>query len=1426
MKRDMASTTRQEMKTITLLNVTSGTAPAAAETIGYLASGSLTCAGIVVAGGGEALDRGACIAAGGGVSVSFASGADCLAAVRNSLRETGAAGVLLVAAGIQVPHAFDVRLARIAMQDSSVGTVSPLCDISDIHRLRERSELEELQPQDVSRLDRLAFLLGRRTYFEVPRCLPECCFIPAAAIERLVPKDGGAHPGMPGWLEHLSQAGLMHVISDSVYVGAMHEAAIEARIGPPAGEPPQLAATRKAILDAYRAGVDFKAAPGLEARPVQLHVIHDLGGGSAKWLQDYGLADSQRTNMVLKSLTHGAAMGTGLALFTHVLDEVPVRVWKFSREIQATVPAHLEYRRALDEIIAEYCVDVLLVSSLIGHCLDVLDTGLPTVVVNHDYYPYCPAINIHFGGVCRRCDAERIGECYRENPKFNPFVTFLPAERVLVRERFMELVRRPNLIMATPSESVVDNLVRLNALFREVSFKTIPHGYGHALKRVQVPEPGGDRLRILVLGQLSWLKGVELLRGAVHALGKFADIWLLGAREVGDSFKFDPAVHVVSTYDIDDLPTHVSNINPHVALLMSIAPETFNYALTELLMLGVPVAATRVGSFPERITHGENGYLYEPDVASLVGALGAIDADRETLGRIRKNLRAWEPRTAEEMVSDYHRMTTVAAVAYARYPLGKSGSEPSSPPSLADVTQAMTLSSMWKDVKSLHTQLSVVNEARVREHKLVDHKARQLAEAKAKILKREALLTEKDGHIQALSSHLEMKSAQVAEFLASTSWKVSSPVRVLGHAVRRVKSLASHLEWLFGDPASLPKNFQSLTKAWRSGGFAGFKRALLDLQSEKIREHAWERYHRTFRKEVRPRIIGRVCEMNSRPMISVIVATYNTNEHMLRQMLNSVREQLYPNWELCVADDASSEPQVEKVLREYLPHDRRIKLHFERENKGVSHALNQALEMATGDFVVLLDHDDLLEEQALFRVAESILEDDPDMLYADEAFVEADGNKIRRYAFRPAFSPEYLRGHPYIVHPVGFRTKLLRDIGGFDEALRISQDYDLILRVSEQARTVVHLPEILYRWRIHGSSAGYRKRDEVMATSKAVLQRHLERCGVEGTVHEGPSFNLFDVRYPLGEGLNVAIIIPTKNHGDLLRQCIESIWTTVTNIRYDIVVVDHASDDPVTLDYLASIRSAVRALRYEGVFNFSAINNWAVSQVAGKYSHYLFCNNDIEAFQPGWLERMLELGQQPSVGIVGAKLLYPDRETIQHAGVCVGAYGAAEHYGKNQRSLEDIEPGFSELLVINHEVAAVTAACMLIRKDAFEEVAGFDESIAVGFGDVDLCLRVGQRGYRVVFCPYAELVHHESYTRGTSFKKDPHPEDSALYRFKWKELLQAGDPYYNPSLSATSTTWAIKLPLNCSYQIRRRIVRRDRQSGRETVSFSPVAAGE
>ncbi|HUQ29264.1 MAG TPA: glycosyltransferase [Usitatibacter sp.] len=1157
-----------------------------------------------------------------------------------------------------------------------------------------------------------------------------------------------------------------------------------------------------------------------QPKPVQVHVIHDLGGGSAKWLADYVAADVERTNLVLRSFAHDSAAGIGISLHAGASSELPpLRVWKWAKKIAATAVQHPEYRAALDEILQEHRVDALVVSSFIGHSLEVLETGLPTTVVSHDYYPYCPAINLYFDATCEKCDGSRVAECESNNARFNAFEGFDAPARMQVRERFVERVGQPNVTMVTPSRSVAINLRRLDARFEQVEFHTIAHGYANPLPHALRADPETGRLRVLVLGQLSVAKGIELLRASLDRMVAFADVYLVGTRELGEEFKRREHVHVLSDYDIHDLPGHIANIRPHLGLLMSVVPETFSYALSELLMMGVPVAATRLGSFAERIRHGVDGYLYNPDPDSLIRLIAHVDSHRDELQSVRSAIAGWRPRSAREMVAEYHRVMPLQAK-------GASGSAAAhAAGSAAFASQALLIAEMWKDVKALHRQVAVLNEARDRDEKARrDQHARHAADREAldlrmagasrRLLEHENMLAAKDRQIDGLRQHAAARDAQVAAMFTSTSWRISAPIRWVGTLVRYAVVLARCLRAGAAQPGRTRENFRNVLSAWRSAGIPGLKAALLGLQPTVPPQDAWSEYRQAFAASVRPRIVKRIEGMATRPRISVIVPTYNTPEDLLRGMLASVQAQLYPEWELCVADDGSTAPHVATVLKEHAARDSRIKLSLGASNRGVSHASNRALALATGDFVVLLDHDDLLEEQALFRVAEAIVDDEPDMVYSDEVQVSRDGAGARKFVYRPAFSLEYLRGHPYIVHLVGFRTSLLKEIGGFDETLRISQDYDLILRVVERARRIVHIPEILYRWRIHAESAGHSRMHEVMEVSTQVLRRHLDRCASTAGVREGAGFNLFDVRYGPPAAVHVAIVIPTRNHGDILKQCIDSIRATVKGVAYDIVVVNHDSDEPATLQYLATL-DGVRVLGYSGMFNFSAINNWAVAQLPPVYSHYLFCNNDIEAIESGWLERMVGIAGEDGVGIVGVKLLYPDRNTVQHAGVLVGAFRGAEHYGKFMRlPAQGIEPGYECSLVVNREVSAVTAACMLVKREVFEKVGGFDPALAVGFGDVDLCLRVVESGYRIVWCGLSQLLHHESYTRGTS-SIDPHPADTAGFQSRWARLIAQGDPYYNPGLSTMSTSWAIRSPLRCEFELRRRLYQRENALGRD-----------
>ena len=685
---------------------------------------------------------------------------------------------------------------------------------------------------------------------------------------------------------------------------------------------------------------------------------------------------------------------------------------------------------------------------------------------------------------------------------------------------------------------------------------------------------------------------------------------------------------------------------------------------------------------------------------------------------------------------------------------------------------------------------------------------KQLFQEKSEVVQLGNRLNEKE-------QQLHERDTQLHAIYTSTSWKIAAPVRILKtltvKTILGIQKLIFCLKPLIQKPKNIYPTAMRLKYAWQKGGISEAEKIILQLPYEVTYNDVWiNQYRQSFTPEVLALVRNRILEMKNPPLISILMPTYNTPEKVLRQAVESVLAQLYPSWELCIADDASTQPHIRRVFKEYADLDRRIKVSFAERNAGVSTATNRALEMATGQFVALLDHDDVLEKQALFRVAESILIDDPDMVYSDEAILSEDGQEVINHVHRPAFSSEYLRACPYIVHLVAFRTALLRQIAGLDVSLPISQDYDLILRASEKANTIVHIPEILYLWRLRKRSSGHQRKSEVMQTSRAVLSRHLERCGEPGVVQEGVLFNYFDVRYTLQSGLRVAIIIPTKNHGELVQQCIESIVRTVTGIAFDIILVDHASDDLPSLAYFEQLKTQYQVLRYEGVFNFSAINNWAISHLQGEFTHYLFCNNDIEAVEEGWLNKMMELCQKADVGIVGAKLLYPDRKTIQHAGVCVGMYGIAEHYGKFMDTVlpdGELHPGYHGTLIANREMSAVTAACALMRKDAFDRIGGYEENLAVGFGDVDLCLKTRAAGYRVLFCAGAVLIHHESYTRGKS-RIDPHPDDSAYFARKWRSVLDQYDPFYNPNLTLQGTKWEAEQPLKFKLDIDRRVWQR------------------
>ena len=517
----------------------------------------------------------------------------------------------------------------------------------------------------------------------------------------------------------------------------------------------------------------------------------------------------------------------------------------------------------------------------------------------------------------------------------------------------------------------------------------------------------------------------------------------------------------------------------------------------------------------------------------------------------------------------------------------------------------------------------------------------------------------------------------------------------------------------------------------------------------------------------------------SSPLFSIVMPVYNPEECWLRAAVASVRNQTHPSWELCIADDASTEPGVRAFLEECPATDPRIKVRRLPHRQGISGASNAALEMARGLFVAFLDHDDELAPQALFEVARLLSEQpDLDLVYSDEDKIEPDGRHSEPF-FKPEFSPDLLMSMNYIGHLTVVRRSLLEETGGFRPGFEGSQDYDLLLRLVERTRRIAHLPRILYHWRKSRGSVAADPAAKVYAYEAAVraLEETLARRGQPGKVETtGPG--RYRVRYLVDGHPLVSIVILTRNQGQLLSRCLSTLERKTDYRRYEVIVVDNGSTDPNTLGLLEdySRRPRCRVLRLDQPFNYSRLNNLAAAEAKGDY--LLFLNDDVEVVSPGWLEEMLGHARRPEVGAVGAKLIYPNGK-MQHGGVVLGLGGLAGHAFY---LLSADSPGYMGLAQVVRNCSAVTGACLMTRRSLFEALGGFDEGLSVAFNDVDFCLRLGEKGYYIVWTPFAVLIHHEGASRGRFTPK----EDLDRFRARWSRRLERGDPF---APSACATPW-------------------------------------
>jgi GT2 family glycosyltransferase len=667
--------------------------------------------------------------------------------------------------------------------------------------------------------------------------------------------------------------------------------------------------------------------------------------------------------------------------------------------------------------------------------------------------------------------------------------------------------------------------------------------------------------------------------------------------------------------------------------------------------------------------------------------------------------------------------------------------------------------------------------------------------------------------IRRLEEDLAGVKAQLSGLQSSAAWKLTKPFRELTASAAKI-----------GPPGGYHRASRRVRKVLRQGGLRGATRRMVELllgraklapvpmpkkalpqshakpQFDRKSYDQWRRRFDVITDEDRAAMLSRIRVFPKKPLISIVMPTYNANLEWLRQAIESVEAQLYPYWELCIVDDGSTNAEVRPFLKQY--ESERVRIVFREENGHISHATNSGFEVATGEWIALLDHDDLLREHALFWVVEAINKhEDVRLVYSDEDKVVDTGGRRAPY-FKPDWNPDLFLSHNMICHLGVYRADLIREVGGCRAGFEGAQDYDLALRCIErlEAKQIHHVCRVLYSWRIHPEStakSGEAKPYAVFAGQRA-LNEHFERIGVRAVAEVEPSIT-YRARYemPAQEPL-VTLIVPTRNAEALVRQCVESVVRRTSYLNYEILLVDNGSNDAQALHYFAELErdGIVEVLRDGRPFNYSALNNQAVRSARGEFICLL--NNDIEALSPGWLTEMVSIGLQPGVGAVGARLWYPD-DRLQHGGVILGIKGVAGHAHKGLRRGHR---GYASRAALIQTVSAVTAACLLVRKQVFEEVGGLDEvNLKVAFNDVDFCLRLREAGYRNVWTPYAELYHHESATRGyenTPEKEARFNRERHFMQARWGEAL-LNDPAYNPNLTLEHEDFSWAWPPRLGY---------------------------
>ena len=629
------------------------------------------------------------------------------------------------------------------------------------------------------------------------------------------------------------------------------------------------------------------------------------------------------------------------------------------------------------------------------------------------------------------------------------------------------------------------------------------------------------------------------------------------------------------------------------------------------------------------------------------------------------------------------------------------------------------------------------------------------------------------------------------------AYRLSASQREVEDLTRKLDKIKGSIFWKLAKPARVVINYCIATKnrILCHGNPKGIAHKLLSKYREKkaIRIHGTGSFPSAAERKKEETTV-----FPKDVTFSILVPLYNTPERFLREMIESVMTQTYGKWELCLADGSDdAHAFVGRICQEYRQKDSRIKYQKLAKNEGISGNTNECYKMATGNYIALFDHDDLLHPCVLFAYMQAICEKDADYIYCDEATFK--GNSINHMItmhFKPDYAPDNLLANNYICHFSVFSRELLESGELFRSQFDGSQDHDMILRLTAKAKHIVHIPRILYYWRSHKGSVASSidaKTYAINAAKGAVADR-LTRLGYKNfEIESTRAFaTIFRIKYELTSRPLVSIIIPNKDHVDDLSRCVESIINLSTYDNYEIVIVENNSETAEIKTYYEEIsrHPRVQVVEYKGDFNYSKINNFGVQYAKGEY--LLLLNNDTEVITPDWMEELLMYAMRKDVGVVGAKLYYPDK-TIQHAGIVIGL-GAHRTAGHTHYRIPEANVGYMGRLCYAQDVTAVTGACMMVSKALYEELGGLDESFTVALNDVDFCLRVREKGLLNIFTPFAELYHYESKSRGSDKKDDRalrYQQESDRFRVKWADALAKGDPYYNPNFSLDHSDFTV-----------------------------------